>query len=126
MRYLATLSLLLLSLGAFTQTDITDKISDAFAKGDAAAIVSHFQSEVDMTVLDEENVYSPAEAQEVLEQFFADHPPRSFKVKHEGTSKLNDQYRIGDLTTKNETFRVTFFLKGKSNVMKIEQLRIEQ
>jgi len=125
MRYLMTLLLLLLSFGAFSQGDITDEISNAFAKGDAAAIVAHFQADVDMTVLDEEDVYSPEEARKVLRKFFVEHKPAGFKVKHEGTSKLNDQYRIGDLTTENGSFRVTFFLKGKSNVMKIEQLRIE-
>lgn len=125
MRLLATFSLVLFSFGAFSQSDITDEISDAFSKGDAAAIVSHFQSKVDMTVLDNEAVYSPTEAKKVLEKFFADHKPAGFNVKHEGTSKLNDQYRIGDLKTDNGTFRVTFFLKGKNNVMKIEQLRIE-
>lgn len=125
MRLIATLSLVLMSLAAFAQSDITDKISNAFAKGDAAGIVAHFQSEVDMTVLDDEDIYSPKEAQEVLEKFFEEHQPTGFKVKHEGTSKLNDQYRIGDLKTKNGDFRVTFFLKGKNNVMKIQQLRIE-
>ncbi|MFZ6050868.1 DUF4783 domain-containing protein [Halocola ammonii] len=125
MRFLITFSLLMLSFGVFSQNDITNEISNAFAKGDAAAIVDHFQADVDMTVLDEEDVYSPEEAREVLEKFFAEHNPTGFKVKHEGTSKLNDQYRIGDLTTDNGSFRVTFFLKGKSNVMKIEQLRIE-
>jgi len=66
MRLFATLSLVMFSLVAYSQSDITDKISNAFAKGDAAAIVAHFQSDVDMTVLEDENVYSPSEARKVL------------------------------------------------------------
>ncbi|MFM7233275.1 MAG: DUF4783 domain-containing protein, partial [Flavobacteriales bacterium] len=48
-----------------------------------------------------------------------------FTVKHQGTSKLDDQFRIGELTTSKGIFRVTFFMKKSNNTLQIKQLKIE-
>ncbi|MEZ4799798.1 MAG: DUF4783 domain-containing protein [Flavobacteriales bacterium] len=126
MKPVLTILLALFSFGAFAQTDITPKVSQAIQKGDAASVAAFFMSQVEIEIDGNESMMSSAQAQATLTQFFAAHPAKSFSIKHQGTSKLDDQYRIGDLTTANGNFRVTFFMKKNGDSMQIKQLKIEK
>lgn len=125
MKTLFTFGLIFCSTFLFAQEDVSKAVSDALAKGNAAAIGSYLVSSVDLTILDDEDMYPKDQVVKKLQVFFAQHPPVSFEVKHKGTSKLDDHYRIGDLVTKKGKFRVTFFMKKGPDGVKIKQLRIE-
>ena len=125
MRLVYTLIIFLGSLVATAQADITPRISDAFKHGDAHTIAENFMLIMDMTILDQEGSFDNLEAEKMLSKFFAQNPPKDFSVKHQGTSKLNDQYRIGDLVTSKGIYRITFFIKKVGTQMKIIQVKIE-
>jgi hypothetical protein len=119
-------SLLALSFGSvIAQSDITPKVAEALRKGDAVALSTMMMPQVELTVSGKDGSYTSAEAKGILSAFFTNHPPREFTVKHQGTSKLDDQYRIGDLLTTKGTFRVTFFMRKGGWGMQIKQLKIE-
>lgn len=105
--------------------DEAELIATSIGKGDAAVIGKFLVTSVDLTILDDEDIYPKDVVVKKLNAFFAKHAPVSFEVKHKGKSKLDDHYRIGDLVTKNGKFRVTFFLKKGTAGMEIKQLRIE-
>lgn len=126
MRLLTTLGLFILSFTMLAQDDITPAVSDALAKGNAAALTRYFVSSVDLTILDDEDMYPKDQVVQKLNQFFQRNKPSAFEVKHKGTSKLDDHYRIGDLTTATGVYRVTFFMRKGSAGMEIKQLRIER
>lgn len=126
MRLLTTLGLFVLSFTMLAQDDITPAVSDALAKGNAAALTRYFVSSVDLTILDDEDMYPKDQVVQKLSQFFQRNKPSAFEVKHKGTSKLDDHYRIGDLTTATGVYRVTFFMRKGSAGMEIKQLRIER
>jgi Domain of unknown function (DUF4783) len=118
--------LLLLWCGVgVAQSDITPSISGALASGDVAQLSSFFMSPIDITVLDTDGSMSREEARDVCAQFFAQATVKSFTIKHQGTSKLDDQYRIGELITSKGVYRVTFFIRKSGNAMLIKQLKIE-
>jgi hypothetical protein len=107
------------------QTDITAKVTEALKKGDAASLASMMMSQVDLSIDGKDDSYSKEQASEMIRKFFAEHPAKDFSVKHQGTSKLDDQYRIGDLVTSTGKYRVTFFLKKNGSVMQIRQISFE-
>lgn len=109
----------------FAQADITPQIAAALKKGDAAAIAQQMMPQVELTLNSQEKNISKAEAQKLLSNFFNEVVPNNFTVKHQGTSKLDDQYRIGDLITAKGKFRVTFFMKKEGGTMLIRQMKIE-
>ncbi len=111
---------------AFSQTDITPKVTEALKKGDAATLAAHFMEQIELTLPSNEGTFNKAEAQKLITKFFADNGVTSFTIKHQGTSKLDDQYRIGDLVTNKGTFRVTFFMRKSGTTMQIKQLKIEE
>ncbi|MBI1266052.1 MAG: DUF4783 domain-containing protein [Cryomorphaceae bacterium] len=125
MKTLLTLGFALLATVMIGQEDISAKVAGALSKGNAALIGSYLVPSVDLTILDDEDMYPKDQVVRKLESFFAKNPPISFDIKHKGTSKLDDHYRIGDLVTKTGKYRVTFFMKKGQDGMKIKQLRIE-
>jgi phosphopantothenoylcysteine synthetase/decarboxylase len=117
MKLLFSFILFSFSLIGFAQADITPQI--------AAAIAQQMMPQVELTLQGQDKTVSKADAQKMLSGFFSDAAPSNFVVKHQGTSKLDDQYRIGDLSTAKGKFRVTFFMKKDGNAMLIRQLKIE-
>lgn len=126
MKFLLATILVSMAFALTAQGDITPQVSDAMSKGDAAATGSLLVSSVDLTILDDEDMYPRDQVVRRLSQFFQQNSPRSFTIKHQGTSKLDDHYRIGDLTTSTGVYRVTFFMKRSGSSMEIKQLRIER
>lgn len=125
MKLLTYTFLLLLSLRGWSQADITPKVSEALKKGDAAGVAVYFMPQVDLALPDNDKTYSKADAQKALATFFVQNTVKNFAVKHQGTSKLDDQYRIGVLNTGKGDFRVTFFMRKSGDVILIKQLKIE-
>jgi len=111
---------------AFSQAAEKQSIASAIQKGDAKAVGAYFAKSVDLTLDDLEDVYSKDQAIVILENFFTENPPTSFKLKHEGKSKLEDHFYIGDLETESQNYRLTFFLKKEGSDFKLKQLRIER
>ena len=123
-----TLLTIVLFLGVtpfgFTQ-DIKQNITDAFKSGNSKEISEFFTSSIDLAVNDNDDVYSKAQAEQILKKFFSEHKPSSFKIMHEGESRNGIKYFIGELETANGKFRVTINMKDVSGSTKIHQLRIE-
>lgn len=118
--------LIIVQLTLSAQTDITPAVVEALSKGDAATLGKYLVPSVDVAILDDEEMYPRDQVVTKLNLFFQKNPPKSFEIKHQGMSKLDDHYRIGDLTTSNGLFRVTFFMKKSKSSMEIKQLRIER
>ena len=121
-----TAIMLLMSLGLFAQGDITSKISSYLSEGQSEKISAHFAASVDMTIGEEEDMYANDQAAKMLSRFFSQHKVSAFDMKHKGTSKLNDHYRIGQLQTDKGEFRVTYFMKDQGGKFIITQFRIEE
>ncbi len=119
------LFLIFFPLGLFAQSAEKEAISSAIRSGNAKALSTHLISSVDLTVEKVEDVYSRDQAEVILSRFFSQHSPTAFDIKHEGKSKLEDYYYIGDLKTSDANFRLTFFLKKDGQSFRIRQLRIE-
>jgi len=109
----------------WAQSDISPAVAAALKKGDAAALAAHLMPQVELTLLGKDGLFEKSEAQQMLAEFFKGNPPQAFSIKHQGTSKLDDQFRIGELTTSKGMYRVTFFMKKNNNALQIKQLKIE-
>jgi hypothetical protein len=119
------LAFLFASHGLFAQNDVKDQVVSALGSGNAAAIGKNLVANVELTVMSTSEYYSKAQAEQILKKFFDEHDAQGMTVEHEGTSKMGDRYCIGQLTTANGVFRVTFFLKKTGDAVQVKQLRIE-
>lgn len=93
--------------------------------GNAKALSDYFNQNVELVVLDNDNVYSKAQAQQIVGNFFSSYSPEQFTVIHQG-GRQDAKYVIGTLKTRNGQFRVYFLLKENEDRSYIHQLRIEK
>ncbi|HMC98183.1 MAG TPA: DUF4783 domain-containing protein [Flavobacteriales bacterium] len=119
------LATLLLSLGLQAQDVVKDQVVLAMKTGNSKDLATHFIANIDLTVKETADVYSKAQAEQILRKFFNDHPPVDLVIEHSGVSKFGDKYFIGILRTRDAYFRVTFFLKKTDADFQVKQLRIE-
>lgn len=122
--------LLFLFIGPFiygnAQSEKTEEaVQGAIEVGNASRLSEHFTKKVDLSIPGTDDVFSRAQAEQILKEFFEEHPPKELVLEHGGTSKLKDQYRIGKLKTSNGAFRLTYFMKKVDGTPKVKKLRIE-
>ncbi|MCD6066554.1 MAG: hypothetical protein K0S33_1380 [Bacteroidetes bacterium] len=105
--------------------DVSTEVLDAIKQGNATAIAKNFNDKIDLKILDQEDVYSKAQAELVLKDFFAKHPVKSFVESHSSNAKSANQFVVGTLTSTNGKYRVSFLLKKFGERFLISQFRIE-
>jgi len=106
------------------QAQIPEEIFQSLKSGNAKKLAGYFNQNIELVVLENDNVYSKAQAQQIVDQFFSANSPEAFNIIHQG-GKEGAQYVIGSLVTSKKSYRVYFLLKKSDGKDYIHQLRIE-
>lgn len=126
MKTLRIFTLLFLIAGSVKALDIYDEIANAIRSGDSKQIALYFGSSVDLTIASQEDVYSKAQAEQIVKDFLSKNPTKTFSIVHKGSSKEGTLYAIGNLVSANgKSFRTSFFVKMTSGKYLIQELRFE-
>jgi hypothetical protein len=120
--FLLMLPLSFLSVG---QADIIDTTAELIKQGNINELAKSFSSTVELTVLDEENVYTDAQAELILTNFFKHNQPKSVKILHRITSNANYRFAVLILNTNGGVYRTSFSLKNVKGRFELNELRIE-
>ena len=104
---------------------VPEQIILSLKSGNAKNLSEYFNQNVELVVPESDNVYSKAQAQQIVGNFFSNYTPVSFNIIHQG-GKEGAKYVIGNLGTKTGVFRVYFLLKQSEGNDYIHQLRIEK
>ena len=107
------------------QADIIDDLSSYFKAGNAKEIAKNFASTIELIIVDEEDVYSKAQGEQILRDFFVKHPPVKTSVFHKINNSPNYRFGVVILNTSKETFRVSITMKKFNSSFLITELRIE-
>lgn len=107
------------------QGDVIDGLSAHFKTGNSKEIAASFSPSVDLIIIDEEDVYSKAQAEQILRSFFSKYPPVKSAIIHRLNTNPNYRYGALSLATKNGTFRVSITMKKSGSAFFITELRIE-
>ena len=125
-----SLFLLIFSLSSLysstaVQADIIDDLSSYFKAGNAKEIAKNFASTIELITIDEEDVYSKAQGEQILRDFFIKHPPVKTSIFHKINTNPNYRFGVIILNTAKETFRVSITMKKFNTAFSITELRIE-
>lgn len=112
-------------LAAHAQGKVPESVNLAFKAGNAEALAAYFNDNVELVILDQEDVYSRKQAEQIMRKFFAEHRPVAFKVIF-GSGKEVSRYAIGSLETQQGTFRVYLLIKDREGKPLIHLLRIDR
>lgn len=104
---------------------IPDDLVLSFKTGNAVTLSSYFNQNIELFVLDQDDVYSKAQAQQIVANFFNQNKPTGFSIIHQ-SGKEDSKFAIGKLTTTTGGYRVSFFVKNEDGKPVIHQLRIEK
>jgi len=107
------------------QADIIDDLSSYFRSSNAKEIARNFASTIELIIVDEEDVYSKAQGEQILKDFFIKHPPVKTSIFHKINTNPNYRFGVILLSTSKETFRVSVTMKKFNNTYLITELRIE-
>ncbi len=121
-----TLLLLVRTIVSDPFFDTSDDINAAIKQGNAKSIAAFFNDKVDLKIKDQEDVYSKAQAESVIKDFFAKNKIKSFTPAHSSAAKGANQFVVGTLDTNNGKFRVSYLLKKNGDKFLINQFRIEE
>lgn len=116
--------LLSLAVNVFALS-LPNSIINALKSGNASQLSSFMGNSIDLSIPENEGMYSKAQSELILKTFFSKHPPTNFKVMNNGDAKNNTHYSIGTLNTNNGNYRVYILYKEVNNIATILELRIE-
>lgn len=106
--------------------DVIDDVSASFKTANVKEISKYFSSTVELAVLNDEDIYSANQAELILKDFFAKHPPLSMKIIHKVVSNANYKFGVIILTSTKGIFRISFEFKSAGESFNITQIRIEE
>ncbi|WP_240615431.1 DUF4783 domain-containing protein [Pedobacter paludis] len=107
------------------QADIIDDLSSYFKSSNSKEIAKNFASTIELIIIDEEDVYSKAQGEQILKDFFIKHPPVKTSIFHKINTNPNYRFGVILLSTSKETFRVSITMKKFNTNFLITELRIE-
>ena len=106
--------------------DVIDEVSNAFKTGNSKELSKYFSSTIELSILNEEEIYSGSQAEIILKDFFLKHPPIATKIIHKVISNANYKFGVLVLNTSKGNFRVSYELKNMGGKFLINQIRIEE
>lgn len=102
--------------------DIFAPMKDAIKTGNAKEVIKFFNANVDMNLDGEVAMYSKAQAEFVLRDFFKKYPSSDFTIVHTGSSKGGLQFAIGRYVSNSDTFDVVIRVKEVSGAYLIHEI----
>lgn len=123
--YLSSLIILyLFSVASFA--DPIDKVAELIRVGNMHELSKLFAPNIEITILNEENVYSKAQAELILDKFFDQNKPQAVKVLHKINSNPNYRFAVLIVNTDKGAYRMSYTLKETGGNLMIIDLRIER
>ena len=101
-------------------------VCSAIGAADVDALVAVMGSELDLSLLDQEDVYEASIAASKLRSFFSGLGVTSFGKVHQGASKADDaEYCIGTLTSDKGSYRVYVYVAKRGQGIVLQELRFQ-
>lgn len=109
-----------------SRADVFDDVALALKSGNAKEVSRFFNASVELTILNDDGVYSKQQAEIVLKNFLQQNPPKLVGIQHRGASAQGAKYAIAVYECTQGKFRAYIFMKDSGNGMLIHELRIER
>lgn len=126
MKRFLLIGLLLAWFPVVALADTFDDILTQMRAANAKELVKYFSGSVELTLLDNEGIYSKQQAEQMLRNFFNQNPPKNLNIQHKGASGQGAKYAIATYESANGKFRTYLFLKDSGNGLLIHEFRIER
>ncbi|MEN8119748.1 MAG: DUF4783 domain-containing protein [Bacteroidota bacterium] len=107
------------------QSRFPNEIKKAFVSGDSKKLALYFDRNVELLLIDKGDVYSKAQAELIIKNFFVNNSPKSFIVESESKDNTTN-FAIARLKTHNNNFRIFITYRKNSQKPIVNQMVISQ
>lgn len=108
------------------QADYIIEISTQFGSGNTKELSKYFSSSINLSLKNNENVYSKAQTEIILDKFFRENSPQSSKITHRLSNNSNYEHAVLLLNTDKGDYRVAIALKDSDKQLQLIEIRIER
>lgn len=110
------------SITLFPTTETIKKsIVQTFQNGNVAYCKMYFTPEVTLSIETMEGEYTAEETAIKLDTFFVNNPPKSFRIKHEGTNKSKtEKFWIGEYESINDDLFSIYINSDRGKIYSVE------
>lgn len=125
-KYYLFFCFILLAATAQAQSQLTDLVN-AVKNNRVSDMKKYFDNTVPITINSTQSVYSKAQAEVVLKDFFHDNNPKELVVENSGAPDNTSQFVIGNFNTPNGKYSLYILLKlkGRSNYL-VQEIRMDK
>ncbi len=116
----------MISLSLVVVADTFDDVVNMLKAQQAKEIAKMFNQNVEMTINDNEGVYSKQQAEIMLKNFLSQNQAKAVSIQHRGSSGQGAKYVIAIYETNLSKFRIYIFMKESGGTSLIHELRIEK
>lgn len=109
-----------------TQEDSVMEISNQFRLGNTKGLSKYLSSSVTLSLMNNENVYSKAQSEIILDKFFKENPPQTSRIIHRLENNSNYLHAVLLLDTEKGDYRVAISLKDVNKQLQLIEVRIEK
>ena len=105
--------------------DPVDKTISLLKESNWTELYKTFANNVDLTIMDDSNVYPKDKAQEVVNGFFGKNGPFTVKLVHRVDSNPELKFAVVILSGKGGNYRTSLSLRNNNGTFQVSELRIE-
>lgn len=117
---------ILIMAALFVAADTFDEVVNALKKSNIKEISKYLNASVELTVLNNEGVYSKQQAEIILKNFLDANPPKNITIQHKGSSAQGSKYAIAVYECAQGKYRTYIFMKDNGAGMHIHEMRFEK
>jgi hypothetical protein len=117
---------LFLLVSAMAMADSFDDVVNAIKTSNVKEISRFLNSNVELTINNNEGVYSKQQAEMMLKNFFSQNTFKSISIQHRGSSAQGAKYAIANYETNQGKYRVYIFMKDGGNGLFVHEMRFEK
>lgn len=108
------------------QEDYIVEIATQFGSGNTKELSKYLSSSINLSLKNNENVYSKAQTEIILDRFFRENSPQSSKITHRLSNNSNYEHAVLLLNTDKGDYRVAIALKDSDKQLQLIEIRIER
>ncbi|MFN7312600.1 MAG: DUF4783 domain-containing protein [Bacteroidota bacterium] len=126
MKFRRVILYLFLFFSLIVYADTFDDVVGALKSQNVKELSKLFNTTVELTLNDNEGVYSKQQAEMMLKNFLSRHQAKNVTIQHRGSSGQGAKYAIANYETTQGNFRVYIFMKDIGSGLLVHEIRFEK
>ncbi len=109
-----------------SKADSFDDVIGFMKSSNSSSISKMMNTNVELTLIENEGMYSRQQAEMMIKNFFNQNPAKSIVIQHRGAAAQGAKYAIAVYESNGIKYRVYIFMKDAGNGLLIHELRFEK